>query len=106
MTTEPARGKHLAHLIDAHAVGHLDAAGTRAADREFERGLAVARDYARRNGGIGGSDDQMRALEYPLTAWIAHQRLCHLEDRLTEKHRAALESIEGWRWTHPRRPGQ
>ncbi len=104
--TDSAGKTHIPHVIDAHAVGHLNATGVRAADREFEQGLTGARDYARRNGGVGGLDDPNGPPDHPLSAWLAEQRLCHLEDRLSENRRVALESIEGWRWTRPRRPGR
>lgn|GEM_PF-4387600 len=80
------------------AVGRPTPEAERADTAEFARGLASLTDHARSHGTTRVPDGYRTGDGFPLAAWIAEQRLAHLEHDLPPDRQAVLEAVAGWHW--------
>ncbi|MDT3442530.1 MULTISPECIES: helicase associated domain-containing protein [unclassified Pseudofrankia] len=81
------------------AVGHLSPADRQAEADEFDQGMAAVTAYARRHGDTAVPGGHVDDAGFRLGVWVADQRLAHLESRLADARREALERVAAWSWT-------
>ncbi|WP_241835443.1 helicase associated domain-containing protein [Pseudofrankia asymbiotica] len=79
-------------------MGHLSAADAEAEAAEFERGVRAIRAYAAGHGDTDLPHGYVDESGFPLAVWVAVQREAHLEQRLGDARRSALDRVPGWRW--------
>ncbi|MCK9901583.1 helicase [Parafrankia colletiae] len=79
-------------------VERRSAAQQQADDERFSQGLAALRAYAHAQGDTLVPDGHLDADGFPLAAWVAGERIAHLEGELSDERRAALEGVPGWQW--------
>ncbi|OAA27699.1 helicase associated protein [Frankia sp. EI5c] len=89
-------GKHRELL--GRGVQRVSAVQEQAEDAEFLRGLTALRRFSSEHHHTRVPDGQLAADGFPLAAWVAGQRLAHLENRLPAARRASLERVPGWQW--------
>jgi len=80
------------------AVGHLSAADSEAEAADFDRGLRAIVGYAAEQGRCDVPPGYVDESGFRLAVWVAAQREEHLEQRLKDDRRAALERVPGWEW--------
>lgn len=79
-------------------VGQLNMVAVLETDDAFARGVAALIDYCRAHGHGAVPAGWCDSTGFPLGAWVAHQRLRRLEDRMTSERCEMLENVDGWSW--------